>query len=440
MWFAMETFQEISLLEILLVNAPSTIIIILIGSLLLNIKITGYKVVVISAANAVLWYLIILFQVPYLAHTIILLLSIVLQLCFICRIDYLPSILITIIGLVVFSAIEGVVGNLTLPLYGFTVQDLHNSSYNRTVAFVPILSVSIVVIALIKNFRIKIIRDLKSKNIKYYPVLIFMMVPLFLTSIAYLLLYINSSRHILDTYGNSINILYLSVGFILAILFILSFNIIKKILRAMEEEYESRKNKMIVEKMEGLLLNIRRQRHDFNHHLQIVHGLLHIGKFDNAKNYINNLRSNVHSANQLIKTDNFEISALLYGKLGLAESLNICFDLEIPNSLKTCPIITEDLVSILGNLIDNAIEAAGKNGQIILRIFYNVGYFKINIENTGKVIEKEFAEKIFKKDFSTKGSEGIGLYIVKNIVDKYKGIITFESKNDKTAFRITIPI
>lgn len=437
----MEIFQGFSLLELIIVTIPQSIIIILIGSLLINVKVTFYKIVVISMATAVVWYLIIFFKVPYLAHTIILLLSLILQLHFICRINYVPSILISVTGFVVFMIMEMVIGNLTLPLYGFTVQDLHNSSYNRAVAFVPILITSTAVIALIKYLKISIIGDFKRKNIKYYPVLFFMMVPLFLTSIAYFLLYINSSRHILDAYGNYVSLLYLLVGLILAILFILSFNIIKKVLRAMEEEYESKKNKMILEKMEGLLLNIRRQRHDFNHHLQVMYGLLHIGKYDNAKNYINNLCSKIHSSNQLIKTENFEIGALLYGKLGLAESQNICFNLEIPNSLKSCPVITEDLVSILGNLIDNAIEAAGKdNGQIILRIFSNIDYFKIDIQNTGKVIEKEIAEKIFEKNFSTKESEGIGLYIVKTIVDKYAGIIKFESKEEKTSFHITIPV
>ncbi len=125
-----------------------------------------------------------------------------------------------------------------------------------------------------------------------------------------------------------------------------------------EVECTARQTANILSRMEDLIYSIRKQRHDFNHHLQTVYGFLEVGSFREARDYIRNTFSAITTCGELLKTDNHEISAMLYTKIGLAEAKNINLEVVINCSLKNLPLKSGESNSILGNLIDNAMEAA----------------------------------------------------------------------------------
>ncbi|MCB0442543.1 MAG: GHKL domain-containing protein, partial [Flavobacterium sp.] len=75
-------------------------------------------------------------------------------------------------------------------------------------------------------------------------------------------------------------------------------------------------------------------------------------------------------------------------------------------------------------------------------VFRELGFVKIEVKDNGKGISKENAARIFEPKFTTKSSGmGLGLAIIKNIIENYNGSITFESEeNSGTTFLVSFPI
>jgi len=96
------------------------------------------------------------------------------------------------------------------------------------------------------------------------------------------------------------------------------------------------------------------------------------------------------------------------------------------------------------NLIKNSLQAIDEHikGVIIISIAQNNNNYVVSLNDNGKGISDEEAKKIFLPSFTTKTSGmGLGLAIVKNIVEGFKGSITFESEFGKgTTFIVTLPI
>ncbi len=107
----------------------------------------------------------------------------------------------------------------------------------------------------------------------------------------------------------------------------------------------------------------------------------------------------------------------------------------------------EDLKRILTNLIKNAIDYNVYNGKVWVRIYKEDKYLILEVEDTGIGIPKEEIPYIFDKFYRVDKSRsskilgfGLGLSIVKNIVDKYRGKIVVNSELSKgTLFRIILP-
>ena len=97
---------------------------------------------------------------------------------------------------------------------------------------------------------------------------------------------------------------------------------------------------------------------------------------------------------------------------------------------------------MLGNLIDNAFDAlkGRKAACVSVEIGETREGFHIAVENNGPPIPPELKEKIFEERFSTKGEErGMGLAIVREIVESVGGTIAVHSNERKTRFEIDIP-
>ena len=101
------------------------------------------------------------------------------------------------------------------------------------------------------------------------------------------------------------------------------------------------------------------------------------------------------------------------------------------------------LIRVVTNLIKNGIQAIpeGKLPQIIVNVIEEVETIKITVSDNGIGISEENKAKIFEPKFTTKSSGmGLGLAMVKNIVETYRGTITFVSKKDEgTTFTVAFP-
>ena len=102
------------------------------------------------------------------------------------------------------------------------------------------------------------------------------------------------------------------------------------------------------------------------------------------------------------------------------------------------------MVRIITNLIKNALEACEliKEPKVQVTIEKKKKEVLINVMDNGQGISKELKNKIFEPKFTTKTSGmGLGLGMVKNLVDSYNGRISMSSKiNTGTTFSITFPL
>jgi two-component system, NtrC family, nitrogen regulation sensor histidine kinase NtrY len=103
------------------------------------------------------------------------------------------------------------------------------------------------------------------------------------------------------------------------------------------------------------------------------------------------------------------------------------------------------LIRIITNLVKNAIQAIPEEQavkQILIAVKEESNNAVILVSDNGKGIEKEYFERIFEPKFTTKTSGmGLGLAIIKNIIENYHGTITFETQQGKgTTFKVVLPI
>lgn len=114
---------------------------------------------------------------------------------------------------------------------------------------------------------------------------------------------------------------------------------------------------------------------------------------------------------------------------------------EYEGSLPSVLIDKDQMTQAVLNILLNSIEAVGKSGEIKIGIKQIKGELQLSIADNGKGIAKENIDKIFEPFFTTKKSgTGIGLALVKRIIDMHNGKIEFESKEGEGArFVIRLP-
>lgn len=97
---------------------------------------------------------------------------------------------------------------------------------------------------------------------------------------------------------------------------------------------------------------------------------------------------------------------------------------------------------VMFNLVDNAIHSMSGSGMLTIGAYYNpVNTLMVRISDTGKGIPEENRDKIFNPFFSATGSSGLGLFIVKQIVEAHKGRIAIEKTDEEgTTFSVVLPV
>lgn len=115
------------------------------------------------------------------------------------------------------------------------------------------------------------------------------------------------------------------------------------------------------------------------------------------------------------------------------------FDSNIPD----VPAYVGELNQVWNNLIDNAIFALPKEGELIIETSHDDKYVTVNVIDNGPGIPKEIISRIFDPFFTTKKvgeGTGIGLDIVNRIIKHHNGKITVNSESGKTCFSVSLPI
>ena len=198
----------------------------------------------------------------------------------------------------------------------------------------------------------------------------------------------------------------------------------------------------LMEELSGtryLVDSMRANNHDFTNKLHVILGLIQMGMYDDASSYIQNItmvqRENISKVMNAVSEP--AVAALLIGKIARASELNINFVLREGCYYSTADmnLPSEMLITVIGNLLDNAFDAMNestdykKHKELMFGIYSKPGAVLITVDDTGSGIKLRDMEHIFENGFSTKGDgRGTGLYRVKEIVENFGGKITVESQ------------
>lgn len=196
------------------------------------------------------------------------------------------------------------------------------------------------------------------------------------------------------------------------------------------------------EEVENMYRQTRGWRHDLKNHLQTMKAHVTMGEYDKLEGYLNELDEDLTTVDQVIKTGNVMIDAVLNSKLSLARVKNIRVEAKaiVPREL---PLSQVDLSIIIGNLMDNAMEACLKVEDVekrFLRVYIDVlkGQLYIYVMNSMQDSPKRFG-KIY---LTTKDSRnhGFGLMRIDKVVGKYHGYLDRQNEEGVFATEVMLPL
>ncbi|MGG1617325.1 DcuS/MalK family sensor histidine kinase [Paenibacillus sp. NRS-1781] len=209
----------------------------------------------------------------------------------------------------------------------------------------------------------------------------------------------------------------------------------------------------LAERLTGVSLYteaLRAQAHEFMNKLHVIMGMVHLRMYDKLEHYIldavEHHQVEIGSITRQIRDP--VMAGFVLGKLSRAREVGVSFELTpgsyLPES--ACTQTIHELITILGNLFDNAVEAMEslEHKRIILTLYYEEnqknGCLTCVISDNGPGVPEPLVEAIFEKGFSTKGeSRGMGLYLVTQSVKRLKGTIKLIPAEQGCCFQIKIP-
>lgn len=210
----------------------------------------------------------------------------------------------------------------------------------------------------------------------------------------------------------------------------------------------SEQTRMIEEaygQLETLNGTLRKQRHDFMNHLQVVFSLTEMEEYDEAMQYIERVYGDIQRVSGLLKTSIPAVNALLSAKQADCEERGIQFETEISSGWTGLPVSGWEMCRVFGNLIDNARDAISENGssngkRIVISLSETPNAFTFRVSNNGPRIPDRHMPSLFLPGFTTKSDgHGSGLSIVHDIMNAYGGHICVNSTDEETSFVGSFP-
>ncbi|MFY0783609.1 sensor histidine kinase [Peribacillus simplex] len=195
---------------------------------------------------------------------------------------------------------------------------------------------------------------------------------------------------------------------------------------------------------------LRAQTHEYSNRLYTLLGLIQLGSHKEAMDFISKevdvTQGFIHFLMKEVPDP--IIAGFILGKVSLASELKIDFTIDRESSFKDIPseIDRDLLVTIIGNLINNAFEAVRENEREEKRVSLFVTDLGkeliIEVEDNGRGMNSDVTERIFQNGFTTKNHQtnsGIGLSLVQEAIDGLGGSITFSTKEGEyTIFTVAI--
>ena len=181
--------------------------------------------------------------------------------------------------------------------------------------------------------------------------------------------------------------------------------------------------------VENIYVQMRGWKHDYHNHIQVLKAHLSLGETEKIAGYLDGLESDLNEVDSILRTGNVMIDAILTAKLSLARAKKIEVNAKaiVPPALPIAPI---DMCIVVGNLLDNAIEACelldeGAFIRVYLGVHKEMFYISVQNSDSGKIKRR---------------STGQGLSRIDKIAEKYGGNVNRQREAGVFATEIMLPI
>lgn len=216
------------------------------------------------------------------------------------------------------------------------------------------------------------------------------------------------------------------------------------------EDFQDSVLKKQRDEVQNIYQTMRAWRHDYHNHIQSVKALLSMGRQAELSEYLDNLEKDLDSIDIAIRTGNVGLDAILSSKVSIARKNNIEVNCtaKVPQNLKITDV---HLCAIVGNLMDNAIEACEKmrcstnckNPEKAVPRFIRVyiGLFKsqlyISVTNSTNAVKRRRVTELVT---SKLGEHGFGLRRIDKIVEHYDGYVNRKNEPGVFATEVLLPL
>ncbi len=207
--------------------------------------------------------------------------------------------------------------------------------------------------------------------------------------------------------------------------------------KRLEQEMHLTNQQLIIQReyFESIAMHIdetKKSNHDVRHHLAVLKGYNSYGEYEKLDEYLDELVASIPTTTETILCENFAINAIAAHYLGYAQTENVDLDVQLDIPENTGRVPTMDLCIIVGNLLENALEACRlmKSGNKYIRIRSRIDgdALSIGVTNSFDGIWHKENDKYLsrKKSDTTSPREGIGLSNVNIVCEKYDGMMQVE--------------
>lgn len=194
------------------------------------------------------------------------------------------------------------------------------------------------------------------------------------------------------------------------------------------------------DEVEAMYRKMRGWRHDYHNHMQTLKAYMIMNQYEEIEHYLNQLEDDLDTVDTVLKTGNVMVDAILNSKLTLIQERNIKVDATavVPGDITISGI---DLSVLIGNLLDNAMEACMQlpEEDRFIRVYIDIIkkqlYISITNSTVGKV--KKSGERFLT---SKEGNHGFGLLRIDSIVEKHGGFINRQSESGVFATEVMLPL
>lgn len=183
---------------------------------------------------------------------------------------------------------------------------------------------------------------------------------------------------------------------------------------------------------------IKLLKHDMKNNISCIDALIEEENYNEAHNICHSLTNKYTSIGTIVNTENYLLNAVLNVEIEKAKSYGITVKLSITNDLKMFKN-SSDIISLIGNILDNAISYLSKNkvknNEINFSTGYEGSYSVIKCRNN--ILDSVlFNNPSLKTDKKDKDNHGKGITIINSIAHKYNGDVIIKERNKE--FIITV--